>query len=102
MKAEDPNNRRKQRSGSGGAAARSERGQEYLFPRRYSQPAEKVVKAEVPNNQQKRRSGSGGAGVKFPTISKSDGAAAAERKRGQSGAKSTSSYGVTDSLLRRL
>ena len=67
---------------SGGAGARSERGQEYLFPRRYRQPAEKVV-------------------MQFPRISESDGSAAAERERGWSGAKSTSSRGVTVSQLRR-
>ena len=47
------NNQRKRRSGSGGAGARLERGQEYLFLRRYSQPDEKVVKAEDPNNRRK-------------------------------------------------
>ena len=56
------NNQRKRQSGSGGAAARSGRSQEYLFPQCYSQPAEKVVTAEVPNNLRKRWSGSGGAG----------------------------------------
>ena len=58
------NNQQKRWSVSGGAGARSEPGQEYLFPRRYRQPAEKVV-------------------LKFPTISESDGATAAERERGR-------------------
>ena len=57
--------------------ARSERGQEYLFPRHYSQPAEKVLKAEVPNNQQ------------------SDGAAAVERERGRFQAAPESGTGAS-------
>ena len=48
-----------------GSAVGAGLGQGYLFPRRYSHPAEKVVKAEVPNNQRKRRSGSSGVGTRL-------------------------------------
>ena len=56
------NNQRKRQSGGGTAAARSERSLEYLFPRRYSQPAEKVVSRSSQQSAKamegQRRSGS--------------------------------------------